>query len=286
MQELYFSAILPQVTCEELLKIQIKSVTVATVNPEETTLCNICYAQVPNSTLSRMNCSHKYCQGCVTDFLTHLINESKIEDESLACPECRTRLDFDIIMDLLNAQMIDRYHRFTIKAMADRIAKIGVVTECPNCQYAVFSDKQDLFEEIKEVTCSKCFHEFCPHCQMKHGVNLTCEQYKQWKEENDQADAKFQEIWKELKWAKCPHCNAYAEKISGCNFIYCSSKTCQSMKYFCYLCSATLTEADHHDHYLNTDPFNSPCINSATPGQEELVKKQHEIIAARLERNR
>lgn len=162
------------------------------VNPEESTLCSICYAQVPNDSLSRMsNCSHKFCKECLADYLTMLVNESKVDAESLACPECRAKIEFDLLMELLEAQIIDRYMRFMIKATADKIAKIGFVVECPNCQYAGFTDKTDLFTEIKELNCSRCCYIFCPHCQQKHNKDLTCEQYKQWKDENDLAEVRF-----------------------------------------------------------------------------------------------
>ena len=103
-------------------------------NPEETTLCSICYGYVPNSSLSRLsNCSHKFCQECLSDYFTVLINESRIEEDHLACPDCKAKIEFDLIMELLDAQMIDRYLRFFIKATAEKIAKIGFVVECPSC---------------------------------------------------------------------------------------------------------------------------------------------------------
>ena len=77
---------------------------------------------------------------------------------------------------------------------------------------------------------------------------------------------------KENKWAQCPHCDAFAEKIDGCNFMYCSSQKCLGLGYFCYLCNCVLTEAEHFNHFINDDPFNSPCINTAPPkveGEEE-----------------
>ena len=62
------------------------------------------------------------------------------------------------------------------------------------------------------------------------------EKYGNAKEENE-----FHIQAKLLGLARCPKCKAYAEKISGCNFMTCQSKLCGGKVHYCNLCDILLT---------------------------------------------
>src|SRR5947209_3719416 len=101
---------------------------------------------------------------------------------------------------------------------------------------------------------------------MKHNASLTCEQYKEWKADNDIADVRFAEVYSKLKWAKCPHCQFNTEKIEGCNFMTCMSKYCLGKNYYCYLCSNKLDPATGAYHFNGQSTYSNICVNTVPEG--------------------
>lgn len=55
---------------------------------------------------------------------------------------------------------------------------------------------------------------------------------------------------KEEGLLKCPECGAAVQRISGCQYMICSSSQCQGRTYFCYECGIKLEE-DHGAHICN-----------------------------------
>lgn len=51
----------------------------------------------------------------------------------------------------------------------------------------------------KVFKCPNCNKQVCIECREDHDSNVTCEQYKKWKEENDQEEKKFKELVNEEK---------------------------------------------------------------------------------------
>lgn len=46
---------------------------------------------------------------------------------------------------------------------------------------------------------------------------------------------------------KCPECGAAVQRISGCQYMVCTSPQCQGRTYFCYDCGIKL-QGDHAPH--------------------------------------
>ena len=80
------------------------------------------------------------------------------------------------------------------------------------------------------------------HCCFQWHDDFTCEQYRNWKIENDQEAARF-EKWRKIHTKKCPNCHSDIEKNGGCNHM-----TCSHCHYeFCWLCFEKYTS----DHFSN-----------------------------------
>jgi hypothetical protein len=100
----------------------------------------------------------------------------------------------------------------------------------PGCGTPVIGDPQ-----YRRIVCPKCQFEFCFECQDSWHTG-TCEQYRQWKLENGQADRKF-DAWQKENTKPCPNCKTPIQKNEGCNHM-----TCLNCRYeFCWLCGAKYT---------------------------------------------
>lgn len=78
----------------------------------------------------------------------------------------------------------------------------------------------------------KCQFTFCKRCQVEWHADSTCDEYQQWKLENNEAEARYNQ-WVKKNARKCPNCPSMIEKNGGCNHM-----TCYRCKHeFCWLCS-------------------------------------------------
>lgn len=103
-----------------------------------------------------------------------------------------------------------------------------------------------------------CSYEFCTDCGVDWHVGNTCEQYQEWRQENEHADEAFDAYHREHGSKHCPSCGHAAIKadIHSCNKMTCGR--CRA--FFCWVCGQRITGYDHFNHPL------SPCYNKLFQG--------------------
>lgn len=129
------------------------------------------------------------------------------------CParDCKHVISYQEIRHVVEDELMTRYETFLLQAaLADdpdcvwcprpgcgmaMIANGGLMMICPSDQ---------------------CRFTFCRDCKEQWHSDSTCEQYKQWKIENGQADARYEE-WARQNTKNCPNCNKPIQKNGGCN---------------------------------------------------------------------
>jgi hypothetical protein len=79
--------------------------------------------------------------------------------------------------------------------------------------------------------CLKCKKKYCLDCQVEWHAGVSCEKYKKWAAENNQADQLFDKYKHNSKGKDCPKCKRYIEKTNGCDHMRCRCGT-----EFCYSC--------------------------------------------------
>merc|ERR1712190_179829 len=107
----------------------------------------------------------------------------------------------------------------------------------------------------------------CPKCGREEHEGVTCEKFREWEKENDQAEVRFVELMAKQQWRKCPVCKAPSERASGCNFMQCRSNVCRGHNYWCYVCGHQLSKDQHYSHYPRS-PYYNECN---TPPAQRLV---------------
>jgi len=75
----------------------------------------------------------------------------------------------------------------------------------------------------------------------------------------DEIDQEFQNFVSANGLKRCPVCGNAAEKLSGCNFLYCCSSVCKQQTFFCNLCGKILYEKWHISHFKTAGPYGTKC---------------------------
>lgn len=131
-----------------------------------------------------------------------------------------------------------KYENLTLQ----RVCSVSVVNpfpssrekaiKCPNaeCKLIFVIDKEEKY--YTSHTCERCKMRFCiGGCKQPHD-GFTCENYRTWLRENDEADIRFEVLMKKEQWRKCPKCGIAVERIKDCPHMTCGICKMQ----FCYLC--------------------------------------------------
>jgi hypothetical protein len=100
---------------------------------------------------------------------------------------------------------------------------------------------------------------------------MTCEAAKKNRKENSQGDVRFDELLRKEGIIRCPACGAAVERISGCEFMVCTSSQCQGRTYFCFECGIKLP-ADHAPHTCKKLLVNAPVARVRPRGGLQVRK--------------
>ncbi|KAJ3318614.1 E3 ubiquitin-protein ligase rnf14 [Boothiomyces sp. JEL0866] len=253
--------------------------------------CGICMESKAGSECFQfLLCKHVFCTDCITTFFKYLVEQGQVS--LVCCPdqECKKEslknpinnglhhIPFSDLKQLLTEKELDRYYLLYYKhSLQDR----KDVTYCPRplCQYPCTLDG-----EKKLVICKACDYCFCFYCnQTWHGYSQACQMRKQDQiiieymnaEDKEPLEIQFgkenlermverynsgvlTEEYLNQNSQKCPRCNIWIEKHSGCNHMTC---TCNC--HFCFLCGDELG-LDPLSHYSS-----GPCNNKLFHGAKQ-----------------
>lgn len=180
-----------------------------------------------------LECDHQICKECLAGEFKSKLNDGKVLEEDRKCPheKCTVPIDYTLIKEFFTPEEQERYLNFTIINMKSQKPDERFV-RCPgnDCSYIFL---YTIGRDTLFPTCIACKLKFCVHgCEAEH-EGSTCEKYQEWRRDNNQADAKFNNFVTANNLRKCPSCNAMVERNQGCNFMTCRCKT-----HFCYVCGA------------------------------------------------
>ncbi|TRY84124.1 hypothetical protein DNTS_026030 [Danionella cerebrum] len=204
--------------------------------------CPICMSVFPHSKMrSLTSCQCSVCCGCFTQHFTIAVRDKHIRD--MVCPVCSepdindpehlnsyfSTLDIQL-RDCLQVDVYDLFHK---KLTEQALIKDPKFLWCSHCSYGFIYDGDQL-----KVTCTQCRNSFCAQCkkpwEAQH-TGLSCEQFQQWKRENDPEYQK-QGLAGYLRdnGITCPNCRfQYALARGGCMHFSCS----QCRYQFCSGCN-------------------------------------------------
>ncbi|KAF7647967.1 hypothetical protein LDENG_00163850 [Lucifuga dentata] len=210
--------------------------------------CPCCLSIFPLSKMQSLtSCQCSVCHDCFRQHFTIAVRDKHIRD--MVCPVCSgpdindpEQLDsyfstLDIqLRDCLELDVYDLYHK---KLTEHALMKDPKFLWCCHCTSGFIYDGDQL-----KVTCPSCRKSFCAQCKKPwepQHQDLSCEQFQQWKRENDpeyqrQGLAGYlrDNGITSLSVSACPHCRfQYALTKGGCMHFSCS----QCRYQFCSGCN-------------------------------------------------
>jgi hypothetical protein len=202
------------------------------------------------------------------------INENSIDEKSFKCQQydaatksyCNCPITPFEVKAHCSPEIYEKYNKFLNRRLFE--GAMGLL-RCPSCNewYIEMGHMDERNEDDwKNLKCQNCSHVFCAKCgerphKGQKDQNITCEEFHEWRRQNDQAVQAFEKFMAENGVKKCPVCSNAVERKSGCLFLYC---TCKGT--LCAVCGVELDESQHHAHF-NNKPFGTAC-----KGPEDVTK--------------
>ncbi|XP_061661100.1 E3 ubiquitin-protein ligase RNF31-like isoform X2 [Syngnathoides biaculeatus] len=204
--------------------------------------CPCCLSIFPRSKMQSLtSCQCSVCLECFTQHFTITVRDKHIRD--MVCPICRgpdindpEQLDsyfstLDIqLRECLEADVYELFHR---KLTDHTLMKDPKFLWCCHCVSGFINEGEQM-----KVTCLSCCNSFCAQCKKPwepQHQDLSCEQFQQWKRDND---VEYQKLglagYLRDNGITCPQCRfQYALTKGGCMHFSCT----QCRYQFCSGCN-------------------------------------------------
>lgn len=186
-------------------------------------------------------CGRLVCPSCLEAIKLTNINEGRVQ---VLCPhpECGKPFSKEYILQDLDANTKEKYHRFIVDITND-----GRRKTCPNCGMITEHEMPKLRRTKKRdimIKCETCDLEWCFKCQAPWHEGVSCRTYQK-------GDRNFQKWTKSrnnnvANCQKCPTCRVFIQRSAGCNHMTCN----RCYTEFCYNCGDRFLILDH-DSTLN-----------------------------------
>lgn len=163
------------------------------------------------------------------------------------------------LQQVSTSSALDQFHRFS-KVHEENLLRIAELRalgkpknlfECPGC------GKETEVTKVRHRGRARCTHCHCPFCAKCGVIHPTFANCTGWTKSQRRMMGEFNRLTlkfiEKMGYKKCPRCHYYAEKVSGCNFMYCRCGT-----NFCNLCGCLLDQSLHHSHFLQ-GPYGNSC---------------------------
>ena len=200
-------------------------------NKIEPNTCLICYTEIEKGNEISLNCNHKFCQECFTQYLKEKLND-QLTLLSTTCPllGCNYIVTSNIFSECLknDSNSLKIYNKCLIRNFTDSNSDIKL---CPN-------PKCDIIIELPghgmvEIKC-QCGYFFCFNCLRESHRPCDCEMVEIWeaKSKDEGENAK----WLVVNTKQCPSCHKFIEKNQGCNHMTCRKNAGGCGYEFCWIC--------------------------------------------------
>ncbi|KZW03715.1 hypothetical protein EXIGLDRAFT_715787 [Exidia glandulosa HHB12029] len=201
--------------------------------------CPVCLMEV-SSPVHLDGCGHVYCTTCFK-----LALSSAVENKGpfpLLCigddAKCGQPIPLPIIRRIITEDAFAQLLRAAFSAHVDGNADSLHYCRTPACEqiYAVNAET-----EARAVACPACYATVCTGCSAGAHADMTCEQNKRVREEEERAN---DALARQLGIKRCPGCQAPIEKYEGCNHVTCPRCNTHS----CWVCMKAFTAATIYTH--------------------------------------
>ncbi|KAF8377465.1 hypothetical protein HHK36_030843 [Tetracentron sinense] len=200
-----------------------------------TVMCDICMEDISANEVTKMDCSHCFCNNCWTEHFIVKINEGQSRRIRCMAHKCNAICDEASIRNLVSARhpdLAERFDRFLLESYIEDNKRVKWCPSIPHCGNAIRVED----DEFCEVECV-CGLQFCFSCSSEVHSPCSCLMWELWiKKCRDESETVN---WITVNTKLCPKCHKPVEKNGGCNLV-----SCICGQAFCWLCGGA-TGRDH-----------------------------------------
>lgn len=227
----------------------------ASVQPSE---CEICFLTYPPTMMTGLECGHKFCTQCWTEYLTtKIMDEGMGQTISCAAHGCDILVDDDTVMRLIVDSKVRRKYQHLITNSFVECNKLLRWCPSPDCGNAI----KVACHDSRPVTC-KCGTVFCFGCGEAWHDPVRCYWLRKWIKKCD--DDSETSNWIAANTKECPKCHVTIEKDGGCNHMVCKNQSCKAD--FCWVCLGPWEP--HGSSWYNCNRYDEDEAKRARDAQE------------------
>ncbi|XKL68058.1 hypothetical protein PGB90_003549 [Kerria lacca] len=220
--------------------------------------CEICYMILPSSMMTGLECSHRFCTHCWTEYLTTKIMEEGLgQTISCAAHGCDILVDDATVMNLVKDSKVRLKYQQIITNSFVQCNRLLRWCPSPDCNNVIKVHNV----EPRPVTC-KCLHTFCFLCGENWHDPVKCHLLKKWIKKCD--DDSETSNWISANTKECPRCKVTIEKDGGCNHMVCKNQNCKAD--FCWVCLGSWEP--HGSSWYNCNRYDEEEARAARDAQE------------------
>lgn len=201
--------------------------------------CAICFCDIEDK-YSLVGCGHDFCRACLGDQIMSAVRHKEGFPLTCAHEACSQRLliaDFEALLTVDQQDELQKASLSAFVALSRGTYKFCTTPDCPGV-YRVS-------EQGKLFACGACSVRLCTSCHVEFHLGLTCDQYKEFKQDPDLSLKAWRKGKQHVKC--CPSCGSTIEKLDGCNHVLCTCKI-----HLCWLClSSFQSSEDCYSHLQN-----------------------------------
>jgi len=220
--------------------------------------CEVCVSILPSSVMSGLECGHRFCHTCWTEYLTMKIMSEGI-GQTIACAAhgCDVLIDDATVMRLLPDTKVRLKYQHLITNSFVECNRLLRWCPSPDCSSVI----RVQHVESRPVTC-RCGHTFCFACGHNWHEPVRCTLLKKWIKKCD--DDSETSNWISANTKECPKCKATIEKDGGCNHMVCKNSHCKTE--FCWVCLGPWEP--HGTSWYNCNRYDEDEARAARDAQE------------------
>ncbi|CAL5438608.1 unnamed protein product [Camellia sinensis] len=200
----------------------------------EASTCPICLCEVEDS-YQLAACGHEFCQSCLVEQLESAIKSRDGFPLGCAREMCGEHILLMDLRSLLSCEKLEELFRASLGAFV--ASSGGKYKFCPSPDCPSVYRVAEPGTTCWPFACGACYAETCTGCHLEYHPFMSCERYKEFKEDPDSSLKEWCQGKEHVK--SCPVCGYMIEKVDGCNHI-----ECRCGKHICWVCLECFCNSD------------------------------------------
>ncbi|RHN65635.1 putative RNA helicase [Medicago truncatula] len=204
--------------------------------------CPICLCEVEDG-YQLEGCGHLFCQSCMVEQCESAIKNQGSFPIRCAHQGCGNHILLVDFRTLLSNDKLEELFRASLGAFV--ASSSGTYRFCPSPDCPSIYRVADPDTASAPFVCGACYSETCTRCHIEYHPYVSCERYRQFK---DDPDSSLRDWCKGKEQVKnCPACGHVIEKVDGCNHI-----ECKCGKHICWVCLEFFTTSGECYSHMDT----------------------------------